>query len=340
MSVNGSPGRTRTSDTVVNSHLLYRLSYRGMPRVGNGRAWNFDDLAVSCQVYLIFQTVLRQFLLLSGGFGAISARMSDMAEQLTELLQQAADGQTGAVEVFFLKLLEGKVFVPLSPGGGYAMVEYQGTSTLPIFTEERFVAEWAEAETQTSEEDFKRILHRLPEDAWLYLNPAQEIGKELTPWEVEQLKRGPEAIPDLAAALREDVEEEFIVESGAELFPELQTKLLPILQIYPELEEAFLISLKEGETADAKPALGVKYGKINEAKRVYLRAEIENASAEHLPGHQQLFFIDDLGDENSPNWRLFAESKPFYFLPKAAVQTPPSGGLLRRLKGMFGRDKG
>ncbi len=29
-SLNGSPGRTRTSDKVVNSHLLYRLSYRGI----------------------------------------------------------------------------------------------------------------------------------------------------------------------------------------------------------------------------------------------------------------------------------------------------------------------
>jgi hypothetical protein len=26
----GSPGRTRTADKVVNSHLLYQLSYRGM----------------------------------------------------------------------------------------------------------------------------------------------------------------------------------------------------------------------------------------------------------------------------------------------------------------------
>jgi hypothetical protein len=32
----GSPGRTRTADRVVNSHLLYRLSYRGM--VGNWQA--------------------------------------------------------------------------------------------------------------------------------------------------------------------------------------------------------------------------------------------------------------------------------------------------------------
>ena len=26
----GSPGRTRTTDQVINSHLLYRLSYRGI----------------------------------------------------------------------------------------------------------------------------------------------------------------------------------------------------------------------------------------------------------------------------------------------------------------------
>jgi hypothetical protein len=26
----GSPGRTRTADPVINSHLLYRLSYRGI----------------------------------------------------------------------------------------------------------------------------------------------------------------------------------------------------------------------------------------------------------------------------------------------------------------------
>ena len=28
---NGSPGWDRTSDTVINSHLLYQLSYRGRP---------------------------------------------------------------------------------------------------------------------------------------------------------------------------------------------------------------------------------------------------------------------------------------------------------------------
>ncbi len=30
LSQNGSPGRTRTADKVVNSHSLYQLSYRGV----------------------------------------------------------------------------------------------------------------------------------------------------------------------------------------------------------------------------------------------------------------------------------------------------------------------
>jgi hypothetical protein len=32
----GSPGRTRTADRVVNSHLLYQLSYRGIRSIGQG----------------------------------------------------------------------------------------------------------------------------------------------------------------------------------------------------------------------------------------------------------------------------------------------------------------
>jgi hypothetical protein len=36
----GSPGRTRTADKVVNSHLLYRLSYRGLGALGSGKYSN------------------------------------------------------------------------------------------------------------------------------------------------------------------------------------------------------------------------------------------------------------------------------------------------------------
>ena len=36
ISLSGSPGRTRTSDPMINSHLLYQLSYRGIgAKIGN-----------------------------------------------------------------------------------------------------------------------------------------------------------------------------------------------------------------------------------------------------------------------------------------------------------------
>ena len=36
----GSPGRTRTADKVVNSHLLYQLSYRGIGSAHGRKCYN------------------------------------------------------------------------------------------------------------------------------------------------------------------------------------------------------------------------------------------------------------------------------------------------------------
>ncbi len=42
----GSPGRTRTADLVVNSHVLYRLSYRGKMRLSLKTALMRDNSEV------------------------------------------------------------------------------------------------------------------------------------------------------------------------------------------------------------------------------------------------------------------------------------------------------
>lgn len=271
---------------------------------------------------------------------------------LTRLLEQAADGVPGAAGAFFQSLLRATVYVPLKPGAdtpsgvaaigagsghvaarGFALVEYQGSQTLPIFTEEAFAADWSEADVSVVEERFEKLLWLVGDDVWLYVNPAQEVGKEITPWEIEQLKRGEEGVPDLVDALREDFDDDLIVRSEDDLFPELKIKLRPILELYPELVEAFLVTIKEGESGEEKPTLGVKYERITEAKRVYIRSEIENASAQHLPGHQQLFLIDDLESSASPNWRIFSDSTPFYFAQRKLA--PQKQSLPQRLLGVL-----
>ena len=44
---NGSPGRARTADLVINSHPLYRLSYRGITLISGLAMVRFSDYPVN-----------------------------------------------------------------------------------------------------------------------------------------------------------------------------------------------------------------------------------------------------------------------------------------------------
>ncbi len=276
--------------------------------------------------------------------------MSDAGEKLSFLLQCAADETEDAAETFFIELLKGKVFVAVDPNAeapkdpilvgegrrhlkqsGYMVVSYEGSLTLPIFTEESFVGDWLDTQCVITEVEFSKLLWYLGAEDWLYINPGQELGKEITPWEIEQLRRGPEGIPDLVEALKEEFDEELTVENNPENLGKLRSKLLPLLELYPELIEAFLVTIREGEKGDEKPTLGLRYRRITDAKRMYLRSEFDNLSKEHLPGHQQLFLVDDLGEPNSPNIRLFEGATPIYIGP-AAAHAEPTESLMEKAK--------
>ena len=281
--------------------------------------------------------------------------MDDLGKILTGLLREAADGRSGAAEKFFEALLASEDFVPVQgdklplPAGvsdigtgvahlkdyGFVLLHYQGAEVLPIFTEEEFVHEWsAEGPVGVERREFKTLLWLLGDEMWMYLNPSQEIGKELTPWEVKQLRDGVEAVPDLAAALREDSQDELTVNSSSDLYPEFKKKILPVLEIYPELQEAFLVEIKESEDdAEGRPALGIKYSGITEAKKIYLRGEIEETSGDFLPRNKQLMLVDDLANPNCGDWRLFAEATPFYISSRPAPQ-PKKSRVSRMFKGV------
>ena len=53
--LNGSPGRARTADLVINSHPLYRLSYRGI--IGAKSYW-MGWLAVNVKPGLVYRVLI------------------------------------------------------------------------------------------------------------------------------------------------------------------------------------------------------------------------------------------------------------------------------------------
>lgn len=248
---------------------------------------------------------------------------------LTKALQSAGMGSTKEIEDFFKALLKSDVYIPLrketskrNPLVGeqsveslpYLFVDHEEHSCIPIFSEEDFLKSWAEREILISEESFKTFIWTLPHNTWLYLNPNQEVGKEISPWEIELLKNGEDAIPDLVEGVLETEQEDLEIEPPPEELLPLTKILLPVLEIYEELEEAYLLAIREADSETPRALVGIKYSSVmSEDKLAYIRSELQNAAEEHLlKPFTGIFVVDDLGDENSINLNLFLDIAPFY----------------------------
>ena len=253
--------------------------------------------------------------------------------ELTAILELAADGAPKDVACFFELLLNSKVYVPLKPGPGaevklvmlgekmpkehnFLTILHEAEECIPIFSEKEFVAAWAGYEMPLECQEFKSLLWLISNDTWMHLNPGQDVGKELTAWELSLLRKGPEAVPELVDAQRENNLEEIEVRSGGDLYPDLKRELLPVLELCEELEEAFLVALKDSGLSTEQPLLGLRYHKVPPGRRAYLLSEIESVAQEALSGkYQGLQIIDDLEQQTSANHAFFEDAKPFYYRP-------------------------
>ena len=247
-----------------------------------------------------------------------SERSEREGRELTMLLEDAANGRPGAAAAFFERLLSADVFVPTRLQDGDAVpviIEYADSECIPIFSQEEFVAKWSPDHEGIEQRKFSSLIWTVEDGVWLYLNASQDVGKEITAWEIEQCRRGVEAVPELVAAIGEEPLAEIEVRSNRDVFPELKQNIMSSLEVYPELEEAFLVAVKEGHDSAEKPLIGLKWGgqkSATEGKRAYIRSEIQSIAEEHSPTSGATV-LDDLDDPDSPNHTLFSDATPFYF---------------------------
>ncbi|MCB0322043.1 MAG: SseB family protein [Bdellovibrionales bacterium] len=270
----------------------------------------------------------------------MSDQESDLeGQELTRLLEDAANDQPGATEAFFQAFIRSRVYAPVRPGTnaeqwsgaelpsvgegrledfGFLTVDYQGSECLPVFTEREFLLHWAEREIPFLRKEVRSLVWILGEDTWLYLNPNQELGKEFTPWELELIRQGGEdASGELAAAAHEQPLGEVEVRPGNDVFPNLRRSLYSVVELHPEIEEAFLVAVKEGGAEAERPMVGIRFSKVHAQKRDYLRQEMEETAKSHKgEGAEYLFIVDDLHEGESPHRAFFADVTPFYLRPR------------------------
>ena len=276
----------------------------------------------------------------------------ESGKELTAALAAAASGRPEAIKEFFRVLLSSTVVVPIKPAApreqaavlgkttaadlGLMIINYEGHKCLPIFSERAFAEFWLKERGSTTEKELKSLLWLIGEDTWMYLNPNQEVGKEISAWEVERLKQGTDAIDELTAAQEEDSSlDELELEHSPDGYEELKRKLIPILEIYPQLEEAFLIEIKEAGEGSRRPVLGIKYaGKISASKKEYVKNEILRVAEEYRKESEALLHVaDDLADEKNVNEPLFREAMPFYLARKPLPRSGFAARLWNSLRG-------
>ncbi len=255
--------------------------------------------------------------------------------KLTKSLQAAADGLPGAVDDFYKNLLSSVVFVPLGEGPGNCLVvEHEGSELIPIFSEEEFLKHWTEEQVRFEQKELKSLIWITGEEIWLYLNPSQEVGKEISPWEIERLRKGEEAIPELVADILGTGETEIEIESGNQAFPELRKLLLDVMNVHETIEEAFLISIKRQDSEVSEPLLGISHRGMKPDKLQNLREELHALSETELPMGVDLTLVDDLGIDGSPNRVLFEDAVPFYF-----QKNLPGKSMVEQVKSILRRKK-
>jgi hypothetical protein len=262
-------------------------------------------------------------------------------DNLTSLLEAAAKGKAEAAKSFLETLLKSDVQVPLKVGADnkkdtpkklsqdLLTVNVDGRTVLPIFSSDLALTNWAdEMPLGSTTVAFAELINLVDPTHWLHLDPNQEFGKELSPWELALLRKGVEALDEILAEL--DFNEGFEVENSSKEYLELKHHFSVLFEAYPWVKEAFLVKATHGEDK-TQPLLGLKLlpkpsAEVRDDKREQLRSEIDSIALDQGINIQ---LVDDLGETNSPNQRLFKDINPFYI---AQELLPNNAGLWSRLK--------
>lgn len=139
---------------------------------------------------------------------------------LEESAEAAYTGRRDAVERFFQALFDGPLYIPRryqsqpmsdSPEYPGDFVDVLGITDddrviVPVFSNPDSIEEWCGNPLQWRSLNGIEAAKIIPDDWWVVINPGSDIEKELSPWEIERLREGIEALPELVTEALSDRE--------------------------------------------------------------------------------------------------------------------------------------
>lgn len=276
---------------------------------------------------------------------------------LSESLAPALEGDHQAQRRFYTAFLAGPLFVPdryqarpLSHQPQYPtpLVSILGVQdgeriTIPVFSDPGAIALWAAAELRYKTLSGVQLLALVPDEWWLVVNPGAEIEKEISPWEVRQLRSGAAAIDGLIEELADNADNSVrpveLVTPRTEEYAALTATLSAFGAREPRVKTLYL--LKELDLESAPPDLNspgpsmLLVGAVVDAKDAAeledLRLAIRDTAQVELIGGDSLRVIAGPAVD-SLTLGVFKKSVPFF-----RYTAPPKAGFLESLRRFWRR---
>ncbi len=247
---------------------------------------------------------------------------------LEELMSLAADGDRSAAEAFLSRFLSEIVFVAnrqqsaqLSDQPDYPSefvsilaVKDKDRAIVPVFTRGELIEDWCGSKLEFRSLTGQRLLSIMPDDWWISLNPGTDLEKEFSPWEIIQLKGGPQ---NFAAIIEELYADEgpaqLTIESVAD--GEFVNLISALNQAASELPEILkLYALKEGDKESGRSTIliGSLLSKVSQARHDEILTILKSAAELAQIGAEPVrVVIGDSLDQN-PQLGIFKLLKPFF----------------------------
>ena len=240
-------------------------------------------------------------------------------ERLEALMDAASRESMEAARDFFEELLKAELFVPsrfqeqpLSDAPEYPNpffnllgVQAPDAVFIPVFTCTDYLEDWAGMPMAAEKITGAKLVEKVPEEWWVTINPDQEVGKELSPWEIDLLRGG-----EIDAIIEEleSCNSEPVTFTATEDSEEVELKQL-LRQIAEQQEEVVRLYLAKcvSEDDSFNLMLGIECDK---PRSDMLRYKFETTIAPSMIGKDPLQIY--INDPESMMFGLFKQLSPFY----------------------------
>jgi hypothetical protein len=226
---------------------------------------------------------------------------------------------------------------PKYPNDLFSLLALQIESSVlvPVFSDSASIEEWATKPLKFRAMSGEQLVQSCP-DGWVILfNPGGVVEKEITAWEISQLRLGEAAIPDIVAELNTEqlnhlVEVEPVVKDE---FPSLFDSLSKLAPEEPTVEALYLAREKgltnSGEETSSL-IIGVSLQDGSNTNTEEVAARFQNAADQALIGGDPAKVLVGASGRKSLVLALFKDIPPFYIAEKGPSITQKLSRLFSR----------